>query len=101
MKKTISISTILFSVFLAGCLLLFSSEGKAQFSKDQPTRILFLFDASQSMIAKWESNTKFEVARRLLGNMVDSLQRLDNLELALRVYGHTKHYPPQDCDDTR
>jgi Ca-activated chloride channel family protein len=24
-----------------------------------------------------------------------------NLELALRVYGHTKRYPPQDCDDTR
>lgn len=82
-------------------MLLLSLNSKAQNSKDQPTRILFLFDASQSMIAKWESNTKFEVARRLLGNMVDSLQRFDNLELALRVYGHTKHYPPQDCDDTR
>ena len=33
--------------------------------------------------------------------MVDSLQRVDNLELALRVYGHTKRFPPQDCDDTR
>lgn len=33
--------------------------------------------------------------------MVDSLQNLNNLELALRVYGHTKRYPPQDCDDTR
>jgi len=91
LKKSISTSSLFLGVFLAGCMLLFSSESKAQFSKDQPTRILFLFDASQSMIAKWESNTKFEVARRLLGNMVDSLQRLDNLELALRVYGHTKH----------
>lgn len=33
--------------------------------------------------------------------MVDSLQRLDNLELALRVYGHQKPFPPQDCDDTK
>jgi len=65
------------------------------------TRILFLFDASQSMYAKWESNTKYEVAKKLLGEMVDSLQGIDNLELALRVYGHTKKYPPQDCDDTR
>lgn len=68
---------------------------------EQPTRILFLFDASQSMYARWESNTKYEVARKLLGEMVDSLQKMENLELALRVYGHTKRYPPQDCDDTR
>lgn len=101
MKNFRNSTTLLKSILLTGCLLLITFRSNAQFSKDQPTRILFLFDASQSMIAKWESNTKFEVARRLLGNMVDSLQRLDNLELALRVYGHTKHYPPQDCDDTR
>jgi Ca-activated chloride channel homolog len=65
------------------------------------TRILFLFDDSQSMIVKWQSNTKFEIAKKLLSEMVDSLQRVDNLELALRVYGHTKKFPPQDCDDTR
>lgn len=65
------------------------------------TRILFLFDASQSMYARWESDIKYEVARKLLSEMVDSLQQYDNLELALRVYGHTKRYPPQDCDDTR
>ncbi len=67
----------------------------------QLTRILFLFDASQSMYAKWETNTKYEIAKKLLSEMVDSLQHLDNLELALRVYGHTKRFPPQDCDDTR
>lgn len=34
--------------------------------------------------------------------MLDSLQslRLQNLELALRVYGHNKPSPPQDCNDT-
>jgi Ca-activated chloride channel family protein len=67
----------------------------------QLTRILFLFDASQSMIGTWQSDTKFEIAKKLLGELVDSLQRIDNLELAMRVYGHTKNFPPQDCDDTR
>lgn len=67
----------------------------------QDTRILFLFDDSQSMYARWETNTKFEIAKKLLSEMVDSLQKMDHLELALRVYGHTKKYPPQDCDDTR
>lgn len=53
------------------------------------------------MFSRWESNSRFEVAKQLLKQMVDSLDKLDNLELALRVYGHTKRYPPQDCDDTR
>ena len=79
----------------------FSAFSQGRIPPKQPTRILFLFDASQSMYAKWESNTKFEIARKLLGDMVDSLQSMDNLELALRVYGHQKHYPPQDCDDTK
>lgn len=33
--------------------------------------------------------------------MVDSLSREQNLQLALRCYGHQKPYPPQDCDDTK
>ena len=33
--------------------------------------------------------------------MLDSLKTMDNLEIGLRVYGHQKSFPPQDCDDTR
>ncbi len=69
--------------------------------QQQTTRILFLFDASQSMYGSWESNTKFEIAKKLLSNICDSLHMLPNVETALRVYGHTKKFPPQDCDDTR
>ncbi len=65
------------------------------------TRIEFLFDASQSMFAKWQSDTKYEIAKNLLGEMVDSLDKIPNVELAMRVYGHTKKFPPQDCDDTK
>jgi Ca-activated chloride channel family protein len=36
-----------------------------------------------------------------MSKVLDSLTNYENLELALRVYGHQKHYPPQDCDDTR
>jgi len=65
------------------------------------TRILFLFDASQSMYGKWESDTKFEVAKKLLSHITDSLQKIPNVETALHVYGHTKKFPPQDCDDNK
>ena len=67
----------------------------------QKTRILFLFDASQSMYARWESNTRYEIAKKLLSEIVDSLHTLSNVETALRVFGHTKKFPPQDCDDTK
>lgn len=67
------------------------------------TRILFVFDGSQSMYARWESGQKIDVAQRLMTKMLDSLQSLesDNFEIALRVYGHQKPVPPQDCNDTR
>ncbi len=78
------------------------SQGKPEQEKPKPvTRILFVFDASQSMYGKWQSDTKFDLAVRLFGNMLDSLRTIPNLELALRMYGHQKQFPPQDCNDTR
>lgn len=65
------------------------------------TRILFVFDASQSMYGRWQSDMKISIAQRLLSDMLDSLKGTENVELGLRVYGHTKNYPPQDCDDTK
>lgn len=67
------------------------------------TRILFVFDASKSMYGRWQSGTKMEVARRLMGQMLDSLNKIDDkpFQLALRVYGHQKPSPPQDCNDTK
>lgn len=70
--------------------------------EDVPTRILFVFDASNSMNAFWGKQRKWDVARDLLSASLDSLYRIDGIELGLRVYGHgTKHVPgKQDCDDT-
>ncbi len=53
------------------------------------------------MAAKWENEKKIDVARRLLTRVVDSLSRVEGVEMALRVYGHQNPVPPQDCNDTR
>ncbi len=65
------------------------------------TRVLFIFDESNSMKATWESARKIDVAKELLIKMVDSLKNIENLEMALRMYGHQSPVPPQDCSDTR
>ena len=65
------------------------------------TRILLIFDCSNSMFGIWESDSKYNIAKRLVSSMVDSLGVEPNVQLALRCYGHQKKYPPQDCDDTK
>ncbi len=93
-------------VFFSAIILLLHVTLHAQYttpSKYVPpnTRILFIFDASQSMLAFWESDRKIHIARKTLISIIDSLEGLDNVEMALRVYGHQKPVPPQDCNDTR
>ncbi|MFT6768956.1 MAG: Ca-activated chloride channel family protein, partial [Flavobacteriales bacterium] len=66
------------------------------------TRILFVFDASNSMNGFWEGQRKIETSTRLLSETLEELYGIENLEIGLRVYGHqTQHVPGhQDCDDT-
>lgn len=86
---------------LATLLLLGSFRVDAQKKKESVNRILFIFDASQSMLGRWQSGRKIDIAKNLLSNMVDSLKEIENLEIGLRVYGHQKDYPPQDCNDSK
>lgn len=81
---------------------LYPREINAQ-SNPQTTRILFVFDASQSMYARWENGSKMQIATRLLKEMVDSLEGVDNVQLALRVYGHQYSVVPgnRNCKDTK
>ena len=81
--------------------ILLSSNLYPQKKQEPVNRILFVFDASQSMLGRWQSGRKIDIAKQLLTNITDSLKDVKNLELALRVYGHQRSYPPQDCDDTR
>jgi len=65
-------------------------------------RILFILDASNSMNARWENTTRWDVARETLSGLLDSLEKTDDRpEVALRVYGHQRNFPPQYCDDTK
>lgn len=92
-----SIATLLF-------LLILSATGStfAQEKKPQPkTRILFLLDASGSMMAKWENSDRMTVAKNLLSHLVDSLDQYDNVEVALRAYGHQFGRERNDCKDTK
>jgi len=94
---------LLRSLLLTTCLWLMT--GNAVGLKAQPgetTRILFIFDASFSMYGEWQSGTKIAVAKRLLGEFLDTLKPLPNLEIALRCFGHRVPLRPYiDCKDTK
>jgi Ca-activated chloride channel family protein len=70
-------------------------------SQEKTTRVLFILDASQSMVAKFGTESRMNVAKRMLYNMLDSLKNKPNVEIGLRVYGHQFPYPPQYCEDTK
>lgn len=87
------------SVFFLSCLLALLCPGlRAQVTN----RILFIFDDSYSMYAPWNSNIKIEVAKRVMGEFLDSLKNEPNLQLALRCYGHTTFFKPErNCKDSK
>ncbi|WP_162425701.1 vWA domain-containing protein [Pontibacter pudoricolor] len=85
-------------------LLILATAGTAMAQDKKPkpkTRILFLLDASGSMMAKWEKSDRMNVAKDLLAHLVDSLERFDNVEVALRAYGHQHGRERNDCKDTK
>lgn len=94
MKKLLTLTLC----FLAFSLYAPLTSNAQEYSK---TRILFLLDASGSMLDKWEGNTRISVAKRILKDMADSLDNKERVETGLRVYGHTTHRAKQNCKDTR
>lgn len=83
-------------------ILLFSALSLSTVAqKDvQTTRILFIVDASNSMNGFWNNEPKITVARRLMGQVLDSLGNIPNLQLGLRAFGNEKNYlAGQDCSD--
>ena len=90
------------SLLRISLLFIFIQAGSV-LAQEEITRILFVFDASNSMNAYWQTQRKIDVARKLLKQSVDELQGKENLQLGLRVYGHqsTISAGEQDCDDTK
>jgi Ca-activated chloride channel family protein len=88
---------ILLLLFTLCCFL----QARAQQPRPIKTRILFLLDASGSMYAKLENDSRINVAKRLLSQTIDSIAGQKNVEIALRVYGHTSPPTARNCKDTR
>jgi len=90
-----------FFILISFLIVSFSSHLKAQ--TQDLTRILFILDASNSMNAQWDGETRIKIAKELLSASIDSLRGVPNLEIALRVYGHQSPITPtyQDCSDTK
>ncbi len=88
------------------CLIFTAIVSEISAQDSQPgytpkSRILFIFDASNSMAGQWEGARKIDIARDILLEMVDSLENNPDVEIALRIYGHQSPVPPQDCSDTK
>ncbi|MBL0310310.1 MAG: VWA domain-containing protein [Bacteroidetes bacterium] len=65
------------------------------------TRILFLLDASVSMKNEWKGGTKWQIATKALTEIVDSVSKIPNVEMGLRVFGHLSPEPEKNCRDSR
>ena len=53
------------------------------------------------MAGSWDSDRKINIARKILINIIDSLEQIDHVQMGLRIYGHQSPVPPQDCTDTK
>jgi Ca-activated chloride channel family protein len=53
------------------------------------------------MAITWQKQSRISIARKALINIIDSLERVPNVQMALRMFGHQSPVPPQNCDDTR
>ena len=102
MAYTKKIASLFFSLLLA---FFFVHQSFAQENKPKPlTRILFVFDGSQSMFGQMDGKRKIDIAKQLLNDLLDSLADVPNLELAFRAYGHQSQYISnvmRDCKDTK
>jgi Ca-activated chloride channel homolog len=92
---------LLFFILISPSL---SAQGTTPAKADQKVRILFIFDASQSMLSQWQNGKKIDGAKKILAQMIDSLSTKKNVEVALRVYGHQSQLRGnmfKDCKDTK
>lgn len=104
MKNAIlKIKVKLLSIFFLLTFNFASFDLSAQLAKPL-TRIEFVFDASFSMFGQWQSGMKMDIAKKMLNEFLDSIQKVNNpnLELAFRCYGHQVPLRPErSCTDTK
>lgn len=89
---------------LLGGLLLLAPLARAQKPQrlmPEKTRLLFVLDASGSMLSKWDNDMRINIAKDKLAALVDSLKVNRNIEFALRVYGHQFDSKQKNCTDSK
>ncbi|MGE5383953.1 MAG: hypothetical protein ACM3PX_11045, partial [Omnitrophica WOR_2 bacterium] len=69
----------LFIFLLLLPLFLVGQNNNVQPKEEPLTRILFVFDGSQSMYGRWQSDMKINIAKKLMSNLLDSLSNFKNL----------------------
>lgn len=95
MKITLLTGSFLIMVLVA------VAQNRIQQKLPEKTRVLFVLDGSGSMDALWgPSESRMDVAKRILVRLVDSLRVNTDLELALRVYGHRYSRQANNCQDS-
>jgi Ca-activated chloride channel homolog len=95
LKKRIGFFYLCCAIILCGNIVV------AQTKTQKKMRILFIFDASNSMKGALGPKTKMEHAKEMFNRFIDSMGRHKNYEFALRMYGSTVAYPPGDCKDSK
>lgn len=93
-----------FATFMGCAFICFAATAQENIEQKLPeiTRILFVLDGSGSMNAQWGTNeSRMDVAKRILTNLVDSLRINPKVELALRVYGHRYSRQSNNCTDSQ
>ncbi|KWW29747.1 MAG: uncharacterized protein AUK63_897 [bacterium P3] len=73
-------------------LLILPLQGRAQPSAEvrppDKTRLLIILNCSHSMWDQWQSDAKIKVTQKVLLRFLDSIAPHDDIEVALRVFGH-------------
>lgn len=87
-------------------LLLLFLSATAAWAQPKPAgsakRILILLDGSGSMIDPWNGTNKWEVAKKLVVQTIDSIQKAEpDVEIGLRVFGHQQPRSAHDCKDSK
>jgi Ca-activated chloride channel family protein len=90
-----------FIVFIYLCFFWLTCFAQVKKTEVKLTRVLFVFDASNSMQSKHGNKTRIQGAKQLFYQFLDSLSKQKNIQFALRMYGHTVKYPPGDCKDSK
>ena len=75
-------------LMLLAMMPMWAQRGGSNAASADKTRVLLILDCSNSMWDHWQSDAKIKVTQRVLLHFLDSIAHNDNMEVALRVFGH-------------